>query len=401
MSKGGIFSEPVPKDTFPEYYETIKTPMDYGTMQKKLERGEYRSALAMQKDLVLINSNCVKFNASDSDIVREARQQTLLRPSLLKKAALENNLFLAEDGSVIDVIPEEDGEGKKSNKKGVEKVKKKPGRKPKVKGKKQKIKLVRCGECDPCNKEDCGECDPCKDKKKFGGTGEKKQSCMHRNCENLQEVVVKPKRGRPPKKKVISNASDGSDTEKKSSDEASTKKPRIKISLKGKKETKAGIGRIPKKRKSAENDERPKGKDLSDGEVEELPEVKTRKRRRDEEDVSGHSLKKKKSSRKEVEDDILSDSTMEDGEMDSDTEEHDDPAGIYLNAEAIHNECEELDGTFISARALFTKRGPWSIPKKLREENFLEIATSTIDSICRYVVVEERFQLPPVLFSHP
>ena len=30
----GIFSVPVPKETFPDYYEIIKNPMDYGTFQK-------------------------------------------------------------------------------------------------------------------------------------------------------------------------------------------------------------------------------------------------------------------------------------------------------------------------------------------------------------------------------
>lgn len=74
----GIFSQPVPKDDFPAYYEQIKNPMDYGklkfvhsvavfrpvthmlllllfpgTMKEKLERGEYRSAQAMQKDFML------------------------------------------------------------------------------------------------------------------------------------------------------------------------------------------------------------------------------------------------------------------------------------------------------------------------------------------------------------
>jgi hypothetical protein len=61
--KGGAFSEPVPKDDFPDYYEKIAKPMDYGTMKKKLENGEYRSAQQMQKDFVLILSNCRQYNA--------------------------------------------------------------------------------------------------------------------------------------------------------------------------------------------------------------------------------------------------------------------------------------------------------------------------------------------------
>jgi hypothetical protein len=111
---------PVPRDQFPEYYELIKKPMDYGkdlkvtrylfrlasyltlhcfvgTMKEKLARGEYRSAQAMQKDFALVNTNCLQFNAQDSDIVREAQRQTLMRPKLLKEAALKNLLFICDE----------------------------------------------------------------------------------------------------------------------------------------------------------------------------------------------------------------------------------------------------------------------------------------------------------------
>ena len=61
--KGGAFSEPVPQDEFPDYYEKVKQPMDYGTMRTKLENNEYRSAQQMQKDFVLILKNCRQYNA--------------------------------------------------------------------------------------------------------------------------------------------------------------------------------------------------------------------------------------------------------------------------------------------------------------------------------------------------
>jgi hypothetical protein len=93
----GIFSVPVPRDEFPEYYELIKEPMDYGTMKEKLENGEYRSAQQMQKDFMLVMNNCLQYNAPDSDIVKEARRQTLMRPKMLKEAALANNLFITEE----------------------------------------------------------------------------------------------------------------------------------------------------------------------------------------------------------------------------------------------------------------------------------------------------------------
>lgn len=66
-------------------------------MKEKLERGEYRSAQAMQKDFILVNTNCLQFNAPDSDIVKEAQRQVLERPKLLKEAALKNNLFICDE----------------------------------------------------------------------------------------------------------------------------------------------------------------------------------------------------------------------------------------------------------------------------------------------------------------
>mmetsp|Transcript_5980 Transcript_5980/g.11311 ORF Transcript_5980/g.11311 Transcript_5980/m.11311 type:complete len:2522 (+) Transcript_5980:139-7704(+) len=191
---GGVFSKPVPKDQFPEYYEMIKNPMDYSTMKKKLANGDYRSAHAVQKDFVLVMKNCMQFNASDSDIVKEARKQVLLRPKLLREAAMEHHLFLAEDGAVIEVYSDSEAAER------VDEPKKRRGRKPGPKPKEKK--LARCMNCAPCLREDCGECEACLDKLKFGGTGTLKQSCVHRNCEHLKEIPVKAKRGRPPKKVV-------------------------------------------------------------------------------------------------------------------------------------------------------------------------------------------------------
>ena len=107
QSKGGLFSVPVPREDFPEYFEQIEKPMDYGTMKKKLLNGEYRSAQAMQKDFILVMQNCLQFNAPDSEIVKEARQQALMRPDMLREAATKNNLFITEDGTILEVYDDE------------------------------------------------------------------------------------------------------------------------------------------------------------------------------------------------------------------------------------------------------------------------------------------------------
>jgi hypothetical protein len=289
-AKGGLFSEPVPREEFPEYYELIKKPMDYGTMKQKLERGEYRSAHAMQKDFVLIMSNCVQFNAPDSEIVKEARRHVLLRPTLLKEAAMANHLFIAEDGTVLDVYSDDEG-GEKGTKKQVN----------------SKEKLERCGKCSPCKMEDCGECEACKDKKKFGGTGTLKQSCIHRNCENLQPVAGKVKR--PRKKKEEGSEAVDSD------------KPRIHIA-KPKSGEPGSRGR--KKRKVAEDEEASKTDDAS------LPESK------------------KQRSSKESSVPVSS-----------------GPVFNEAYIQQLRDTREQLDGSFLSARNHACKNGPWILPEHM------------------------------------
>jgi len=427
-NKGGLFCVPVARDLYPEYYEMIKNPMDYGTMQEKLDRGEYRSAQAMQKDFVLIMSNCLQFNSANSSIVKEAKQQTLMRPKLLQKAAMEHNLFLAEDGSVIDVYSDHEQDDEDEERKDIGKEKpegKKSGKKKslKIKVKAKKKKVVRCNKCVPCRREDCGECKSCQDKKKFGGSGVLKQPCIHRKCENLNKVCLKAKRGRPRKKKLTSDIDTvDSDNGEKSpavtpkaspldgeengnhigspSDEK--KKPRLRIIIPRSSCSKAAkqkdlLGRIPKKRRKAEMDVSV-GDDnsLSDGEIEEVP--KERKKRKKRESTSEkveavQSLKKIEGCRgtKDIVDvkrKTIKPFTSEKSGVSSNNHPHTtsdhDSALIYMNLEAIRNERVNFDGSLLSARSKFISLGPWSLPEAVGEDKFKEVAKVTIDKICRY-----------------
>lgn len=236
-TKGGLFSTPVPRDEYPEYYEQVKEPMDYSTMKTKLANGEYRSAQAMQKDFLLVMKNCIQFNSPDSDIVAEAKQQMLIRPKMLMDAADKHNLFIAEDGTVFDLHDDEKGGGKTDKKKSSK------GKKA-AKGKKKRF--VRCKECDACKREDCGECEGCLTMAKFGGDGKTKSSCKNRKCENPQErppkddddedEKPKKKKGRKGRASAAAAAdATGSDSEQSGGESAaaassSKKKPRIKIS---------------------------------------------------------------------------------------------------------------------------------------------------------------------------
>jgi len=100
---GGFFSEPVPAD-IPDYDDIIKNPMDYGTMKEKLLQGGYRSSQSIQRDFQLVISNCTHFNDSKAPIVKTAQKHTIETTNLLKASAIENNLFIDEDGTVLEIV---------------------------------------------------------------------------------------------------------------------------------------------------------------------------------------------------------------------------------------------------------------------------------------------------------
>lgn len=67
------FLQRVNKREAPDYYNIIKSPMDIGTMMKKLKQLQYKSKKEFVDDLMLIWSNCLKYNsASDHPLRKKA-----------------------------------------------------------------------------------------------------------------------------------------------------------------------------------------------------------------------------------------------------------------------------------------------------------------------------------------
>ncbi|KAL2265831.1 hypothetical protein VTJ83DRAFT_6931 [Remersonia thermophila] len=70
----------------PHYHKIIKRPMDLGTMEKKLNAGEYTSLKEFDKDFDLIIKNCKLFNGEDHVVYHQAlRLQDLYRAEMSKK----------------------------------------------------------------------------------------------------------------------------------------------------------------------------------------------------------------------------------------------------------------------------------------------------------------------------
>ncbi|KAI3921972.1 hypothetical protein MKX01_005661 [Papaver californicum] len=86
-----VFSEPVDPDELPDYFEIIQHPMDFGTIRKKLEVGAYASLEQFEKDVFLICSNAMEYNAPDTIYFRQARSIKELAKKDFENLRQDNN----------------------------------------------------------------------------------------------------------------------------------------------------------------------------------------------------------------------------------------------------------------------------------------------------------------------
>jgi len=340
---GGIFSEPVSKEEFPEYFDLIKEPMDYGSMRDKLKKGDYKTARSMQKDFVLVMTNCSTFNSPDSDIVREAQQQALLMPKLLKEAAFKHRIFLTEDGSALDIINENDLNDKDldSNQKRISAA--------------ENVRRLRCGKCAGCRQRDCGKCLACKDKPKFGGPALLRQVCTKRSCMNLK--TPEEKYGKKRKQKALEQALKSGEPIEDIETLIEETKPR-KRGPKPKKD----MNERSKKRKIKEGDD-----DDSES-CSDPPEKKVCK------DAGPSQAGSEEPKSKRVVDGDLKGNNFS---------PHSD---IDLLKKELSN---TFDGSFESARKFYTARGPWSLPNSIDSSKWIDIAKMTLSKAAK----EDQYDL--------
>ena len=193
-NNGNYFSEPVDPDIFPDYYQLIEYPMDYGNASIKKRNGAYKGNTPLfQKDVVAIYQNAIKYNEPGSGIAKESARQLSLVPKLLLEACVENDVFLSEGGEALELYSENEdddefnlggGDNSEESDSEADIDEDQPRRKRTCNANSAFKKELRsnCKECENClRKEDCGKCEECSKMIKFGGDKQRKK-CLHKKC---------------------------------------------------------------------------------------------------------------------------------------------------------------------------------------------------------------------------
>ena len=86
-----IFHEPVDpvKLNIPDYFDVVKSPMDFGTIKKKLNNNFYSSADELLSDFELVFSNCKLYNPPESEVTNMCNQVLALYQSQIRALGLD------------------------------------------------------------------------------------------------------------------------------------------------------------------------------------------------------------------------------------------------------------------------------------------------------------------------
>ena len=84
MDKNKVFAFPVDRSVVPDYYDIIKSPMDFSTISRKIDEHDYETFQQFQDDVGLIFYNCIIYNKPETSYARLA---------LRMRKACEDNIF--------------------------------------------------------------------------------------------------------------------------------------------------------------------------------------------------------------------------------------------------------------------------------------------------------------------
>ncbi|KAK7499219.1 hypothetical protein BaRGS_00009479 [Batillaria attramentaria] len=74
LNAAAWFTQPVDPADAPDYYSIIKSPMDFATIRKKLEGGQYAQFDDFHADMLLVRSNCFLYNPPNTRVCRDCVQ---------------------------------------------------------------------------------------------------------------------------------------------------------------------------------------------------------------------------------------------------------------------------------------------------------------------------------------
>ena len=83
----------------PDYFTIIKEPMDFGTIKKKIDAGNYGSFSEFERDVRLIFSNCYTYNAPNSDVVSFCKQIESIFESKITSMLPKSKSFVGHEES--------------------------------------------------------------------------------------------------------------------------------------------------------------------------------------------------------------------------------------------------------------------------------------------------------------
>ncbi|KAF8141451.1 hypothetical protein EV363DRAFT_1308129 [Boletus edulis] len=89
LDRNGLFKHPVSKTAVPDYYEVVKNPMTWDTIDAKLDRHEYWDYETFKGDVELVLSNAILYNKPGTAFYKTAqRMQTTVQPILEELVSL-------------------------------------------------------------------------------------------------------------------------------------------------------------------------------------------------------------------------------------------------------------------------------------------------------------------------
>ena len=85
----------------PDYYDVIKSPMDLGTMARKLKSMQYRGKIEFARDLKLIWDNCLYYNSDPASIYRVHATEMMKRAETALKRVPEIQLGMSRKNEIV------------------------------------------------------------------------------------------------------------------------------------------------------------------------------------------------------------------------------------------------------------------------------------------------------------